>query len=192
MIPQRMDLFWCREGGSNPHDRKGRRILSPLRLPVPPSRPGWCAIRFFVPKLPAPASGLAAATGARQKCGRVVQFFQYRTGYARRGMRRRLCACRALACLHAGWIRRSARAVRSVSDRCATIQTGRRLDGRCRWAARLRRERKVRTPQGSVPDNVRDWSVKALGRQVPQKTNRPVCKSGVRVKRCGKSAPRAL
>ena len=31
---------WCREGGSNPHDRKGRRILSPLRLPVPPSRPG--------------------------------------------------------------------------------------------------------------------------------------------------------
>ena len=33
--------LWCREGGSNPHDRKGRRILSPLRLPVPPSRPGW-------------------------------------------------------------------------------------------------------------------------------------------------------
>ena len=34
---------WCREGGSNPHDRKGRRILSPLRLPVPPSRRqvGW-------------------------------------------------------------------------------------------------------------------------------------------------------
>ena len=31
-------LCWCREGGSNPHDRKGRRILSPLRLPVPPSR----------------------------------------------------------------------------------------------------------------------------------------------------------
>ena len=31
-------LDWCREGGSNPHDRKGRRILSPLRLPVPPSR----------------------------------------------------------------------------------------------------------------------------------------------------------
>ena len=30
---------WCREGGSNPHDRKDRRILSPLRLPVPPSRP---------------------------------------------------------------------------------------------------------------------------------------------------------
>ena len=30
---------WCREGGSNPHGRKGRRILSPLRLPVPPSRP---------------------------------------------------------------------------------------------------------------------------------------------------------
>ena len=29
---------WCREGESNPHDRKDRRILSPLRLPVPPSR----------------------------------------------------------------------------------------------------------------------------------------------------------
>jgi hypothetical protein len=37
-----VSLFsWCREGGSNPHDRKGRRILSPLRLPVPPSRRGW-------------------------------------------------------------------------------------------------------------------------------------------------------
>ena len=36
-----ISLFcWCREGGSNPHDRKGRRILSPLRLPVPPSRHG--------------------------------------------------------------------------------------------------------------------------------------------------------
>ena len=32
------ELDWCREGGSNPHGRKGRRILSPLRLPVPPSR----------------------------------------------------------------------------------------------------------------------------------------------------------
>jgi hypothetical protein len=31
-------ILWCREGGSNPHDRKDRRILSPLRLPVPPSR----------------------------------------------------------------------------------------------------------------------------------------------------------
>ena len=35
-----LHLGWCREGGSNPHDRKGRRILSPLRLPVPPSRHG--------------------------------------------------------------------------------------------------------------------------------------------------------
>ena len=32
-------LVWCREGGSNPHDHKGRQILSLLRLPVPPSRP---------------------------------------------------------------------------------------------------------------------------------------------------------
>ena len=28
LIPYR-HLRWCREGGSNPHDRKGRRILSP-------------------------------------------------------------------------------------------------------------------------------------------------------------------
>jgi hypothetical protein len=40
-----LTLVWCREGGSNPHDRKGRRILSPLRLPVPPSRPGWVGIQ---------------------------------------------------------------------------------------------------------------------------------------------------
>jgi hypothetical protein len=37
---------------------------------------------------------------------------------------------------------------------------------------RVLRERKVRTPQGSVPDNVRDAGVKARGRQVPQKTYR--------------------
>src|SRR5579871_639396 len=29
---------WCREGESNPQGTKYRRILSPLRLPVPPSR----------------------------------------------------------------------------------------------------------------------------------------------------------
>src|ERR1039458_4166241 len=32
-------MIWCREGGSNPHDHKGRQILSLLRLPIPPSRP---------------------------------------------------------------------------------------------------------------------------------------------------------
>ena len=45
------------------------------------------------------------------------------------------------------------------------------------------RERKVRTPQGSVPDNVRDAGFKARGRLVPQKTYR-LCNSpsgGVRV-----------
>jgi hypothetical protein len=31
---------WCREGESNPQGTKYRRILSPLRLPVPPSRRG--------------------------------------------------------------------------------------------------------------------------------------------------------
>ena len=66
------------------------------------------------------------------------------------------------------------------------------------------RGRKVRTPKGSVPDNVRDAGVKARGRLVPQKTYRrcaaqpfgPVMnlskglpRAAVRVKRCGKSAP---
>ncbi len=31
---------WCRRSESNRHDRKGRRILSPLRLPVSPLRHG--------------------------------------------------------------------------------------------------------------------------------------------------------
>jgi hypothetical protein len=31
-------ISWCREGESNPQGTKYRRILSPLRLPVPPSR----------------------------------------------------------------------------------------------------------------------------------------------------------
>ncbi len=33
-----IDSCWCREGESNPQGTKYRRILSPLRLPVPPSR----------------------------------------------------------------------------------------------------------------------------------------------------------
>ena len=32
------DKDWCREGELNPQGTKYRRILSPLRLPVPPSR----------------------------------------------------------------------------------------------------------------------------------------------------------
>ena len=32
-------ITWCREGELNPQGAKHRRILSPLRLPVPPSRP---------------------------------------------------------------------------------------------------------------------------------------------------------
>ena len=35
------------------------------------------------------------------------------------------------------------------------------------------RERKVRTPQSSVPDNVREGGFKAIRRKVPQKTYRP-------------------
>ena len=53
------------------------------------------------------------------------------------------------------------------------------------------RGRKVRTPPGSVPDNVRDRTFKGAGRLVPQRIYRPRRKAGVRVKRCGKSAPRA-
>jgi hypothetical protein len=52
------------------------------------------------------------------------------------------------------------------------------------WAGR-----KVRTPQSTVPDNVRDARFKPGGRKVPQKTYRPGGNTGVRVKRCGKSAP---
>ena len=49
--------------------------------------------------------------------------------------------------------------------------------------------RKVRTPQSSVPDNVRDGGFKSAGRPVPQKTYRLCGNVEVRVKRCGKSAP---
>ena len=53
--------------------------------------------------------------------------------------------------------------------------------------------RKVRTPQSSVPDNVREDTRACTGgivrRKVPQKTYRPGRKAQVRVKRCGKSAP---
>jgi hypothetical protein len=38
---------------------------------------------------------------------------------------------------------------------------------------RVERGRKVRTPQGSVPDNVRDGRVKAAGRPVQQRIYRP-------------------
>ncbi len=39
---------WCREGELNPQGTKYRRILSPLRLPVPPSR-----LYLQVPDFPA-------------------------------------------------------------------------------------------------------------------------------------------
>src|SRR5579872_3689451 len=54
---------------------------------------------------------------------------------------------------------------------------------------RGRRGRKVRTPQSSVPDNIREAGFKPGRRKVPQKTYRPGRKAGVRVKGCGKSAP---
>ena len=54
--------------------------------------------------------------------------------------------------------------------------------------AARRRGRKVRTPQGSVPDNVRAAGLKAGGLKVPQRRYR--YRKVVRVKRCGKSAPR--
>ena len=54
-----------------------------------------------------------------------------------------------------------------------------------------RGERKVRTPQSSVPDNVRDEAVKGPRRKVQQRIYRLRRKAGVRVKRCGKSAPLA-
>jgi len=51
--------------------------------------------------------------------------------------------------------------------------------------------RKVRTPQSSVPDNVREGGVKATLRKEPQRIYRLRRKPQVRVKRCGKSAPLA-
>jgi len=59
-------------------------------------------------------------------------------------------------------------------------------DGR---SSELQDGRKVRTPQSSVPDNVREGRFKPVRRKVPQKTYRPGRKAQVRVKRCGKSAP---
>src|SRR5215472_12814033 len=56
---------------------------------------------------------------------------------------------------------------------------------------RAERGRKVRTPESSVPDNVREDVLKHVRRKVPQKTYRPGRKPEVRVKRCGKSAPPA-
>src|ERR1051326_7730932 len=70
-------------------------------------------------------------------------------------------------------------------------------DGRCLGCGRRvsraaqPRERKVRTPQSSVPDNVREGGFKAALRKVPQKIYRLGRKPRVRVKRCGKSAPLA-
>jgi hypothetical protein len=37
-LSKQKGILWCREGESNPQGTKYRRILSPLRLPVPPSR----------------------------------------------------------------------------------------------------------------------------------------------------------
>ena len=59
-------------------------------------------------------------------------------------------------------------------------EDGRWLGDRCRFAAMQNRERKVRTPQGSVPDNVRDRSVKAPGTASATETIPP------RRQRCGK------
>jgi len=59
--------------------------------------------------------------------------------------------------------------------KCGTLATGRRTGRSLPEVlahARVRRGRKVRTPQGSVPDNVRDAGVKARGRPVPQKRYR--------------------
>ncbi len=84
------------------------------------------------------------------------------------------------------------RPTRGAKPPACRLEQCRRPDGRCRPAARFGRERKVRTPQGSVPDNVRDFSVKAERRPVQQKANRPRARkqAGVRVKGWGKSPPR--
>src|SRR5580700_4813482 len=62
-------LCWCREGESNPQGTKYRRILSPLRLPVPPSRlfvevPDFTAILWLCPHKKAPARNSTTSLGA--------------------------------------------------------------------------------------------------------------------------------
>ena len=59
---------WCREGGSNPHDRKGRRILSPLRLPVPPSRLGLVSMESIAQDLARTAKGGGHGVRIRGGC----------------------------------------------------------------------------------------------------------------------------
>jgi hypothetical protein len=66
---------------------------------------------------------------------------------------------------------------------------GRQPDRTAAFSVFGRGERKVRTPQSSVPDNVRDGRFKPAGRKVPQKIYRLGGNAKVRVKRCGKSAP---
>ena len=50
---------WCREGESNPQGTKYRRILSPLRLPVPPSRQGDRQLQVSISQLSGGGSGSA-------------------------------------------------------------------------------------------------------------------------------------
>jgi hypothetical protein len=59
-------------------------------------------------------------------------------------------------------------------DQLILLKECRRPGDRCRagFVRGVARGRKVRTPQGSVPDNVRDLSVKAQRRPVQQKANR--------------------
>jgi hypothetical protein len=72
------------------------------------------------------------------------------------------------------------------------IQLAAGPDGRfpsLHWKRRGCGERKVRTPQSGVPDNVREGGFKSVRRKVPQRIYRPHFRMRVRVKRCGKSAP---
>src|ERR1700756_1427728 len=61
---------WCREGESNPQGTKYRRILSPLRLPVPPSR-------LFVEVLVSTANfGFTPSTPQTKLCRKVCGFLR--------------------------------------------------------------------------------------------------------------------
>jgi hypothetical protein len=52
--------MWCREGELNPQGTKYRRILSPLRLPVPPSRRAWKWLKtVYQFTVSGPAGGVA-------------------------------------------------------------------------------------------------------------------------------------
>ena len=79
--------FWCRERESNPHAFLGQRILSPPRLPVPPSRRGGRSIGDC-PGGQRPDCDLSALRGIQGYKNAETRGYQLDGHRARRGTRR--------------------------------------------------------------------------------------------------------